>query len=102
ERTTITVGALGDHVFEPGWCAYTGSAFGTGGFARIERHRVVAAGENDTRHWHIDYLLGHAKTTVAAVARTAEADIECAVADALPGQPVPEFGASDCNCESHL
>lgn len=102
ERTTITVGALGEHVFERGWYAYTGSAFGTGGFARIERHRAVDDGENDTRHWHIDYLLGHIETTVAAVARTAEADIECVVADALPGQPVAGFGASDCDCDSHL
>ena len=59
ERATIIVGALGEHTFERGWYAYTGSALGSGGFVRIERHRAVANGENDTRHWHIDYLLGH-------------------------------------------
>ena len=102
ERTTITVGALGEHTFDRGWYAYTGSALGTGGFARVERHRAVDDGENDTRHWHIDYLLGHPTSRIAAVARTADADVECAVAGALPGQPVPEFGASDCNCDTHL
>lgn len=102
ERATITVGALGEHTFKRGWYAYTGSALGTGGFARVERHRAVVAGENDTRHWHIDYLLGHAQTTIAAVARTTDADVECAVAGVLPGQPVAGFGASDCDCDTHL
>ena len=102
ERAVITVGALDEHTFERGWYAYTGSALGTGGFARVERHRAVATGENDTRHWHIDYLLGQPETTVVAVARTADADVECAVAGALSGQPVAGFGASDCGCESHL
>lgn len=102
ERTDVTVGALGEHTFDRGWYAYTGSALGTGGFARVERHRAVAAGENDTRHWYIDYLLGHPTSRIAAVARTADADVECAVASALPGQPAPEFGASDCNCDTHF
>lgn len=102
ERAAITVGALGEHRFEEGWYAYVGSALGSGGFARIDRHRAVAVGQNDTRHWHIDYLLGHPMSRIAAVARTADADVECAVADALPGQPVERFGASDCDCESHL
>ncbi len=102
ERADITVGVLGEHTFERGWYAYTGSALGSGGFVRIERHRAVAAGENDTRHWHIDYLLGHPATSIAAVARTADAEVECAVAGALPGHPVAGFGASDCKCESHL
>jgi len=55
---SIEVGALGEHRFPAGWYAYTGSAFGTGGFARVDRHYELAAGERSTRHWHIDYLLG--------------------------------------------
>ncbi|WP_075936532.1 DUF123 domain-containing protein [Halosegnis longus] len=99
--TDIEVGALGTHRFEAGWYGYTGSALGAGGFSRIDRHAEVATGERDTRHWHIDYLLGHPDATLAADVRT-EADVECAVARALPAGPVAGFGASDCDCPSHL
>jgi Uri superfamily endonuclease len=102
EATTITVGALGEHRFPAGWYAYTGSAFGTGGFDRVDRHYELAAGKRDTRHWHIDYLLGHPNSRIRGDVRTPEADIECSVADALPEGPVGGFGASDCDCKSHL
>jgi Uri superfamily endonuclease len=109
ERAAITVGALGEYAFAAGWYAYTGSAFGPGGFARVDRHRALAAGERDARHWHVDYLLGHDTTAVDAVGLTPGHDIECAVSDALAqvacgegGQQVAAFGASDCGCESHL
>ncbi|MFB6354317.1 MAG: DUF123 domain-containing protein [Halobacteriales archaeon] len=98
--TTIRVGALGERAFPAGVYAYTGSAFGPGGFARIERHRRVAAGDADTRHWHIDYLLPSA--SVRDVYTAAGAAIECAVARSLPGERVDGFGASDCDCDSHL
>ena len=110
ERDTsgpIAVGALGEIAFPAGWYAYTGSALGSGGFGRIDRHRAVAAGDNDTRHWHIDYLLGDAATTVDQVVTT-EADIECAVAKRLDGpaaegvEHIDAFGCSDCDCRSHL
>lgn len=100
----IEVGALGDIEFPAGWYAYTGSALGAGGFARVERHRAVASGDNDARHWHIDYLLGDDATSVATVVTTA-ADIECAVARRLVdsvGGTIPDFGCSDCDCCSHL
>jgi Uri superfamily endonuclease len=58
ETAQIRVGALGTNTFDPGWYAYVGSANGPGGFARVERHRELAAGERDVRHWHVDYLLG--------------------------------------------
>jgi Uri superfamily endonuclease len=98
----IEVGALGEHRFPAGWYAYTGSAFGSGGFARVERHRGLAAGERDTRHWHVDYLLGHPDATLREVVRSPGADIECAVARRLPDGLVAGFGASDCDCRSHL
>lgn len=103
----ITVGALGEIEFPAGWYAYTGSALGSGGFGRIDRHRAVAAGDNDTRHWHIDYLLGDTATTIER-AVTTEADIECAVAQRVDGPTaegfdrVDSFGCSDCDCRSHL
>lgn len=99
---TIEVGALGVHEFAPGWYGYTGSALGSGGFSRVERHRELAAGERDTHHWHVDYLLGHPATSVDAVICSHGADIECSVAMALDGEPVPDFGCSDCPCLSHL
>ncbi|MFU1781082.1 GIY-YIG nuclease family protein [Haloarcula japonica] len=103
----ITVGALGEIEFPAGWYAYTGSALGSGGFGRIDRHRAVAAGDNDTRHWHIDYLLGDAATTVGQVVTT-EADIECSVAERVDGptaegfEGIDAFGCSDCDCRTHL
>ena len=100
----IEVGALGYIDFPAGWYAYTGSALGPGGFSRVERHRAVASGDNDARHWHVDYLLGDDATSVATAVRTA-ADVECAVAGRLVdavGDGVPDFGCSDCDCPSHL
>jgi len=101
---TLAVGALGSIEFDADWYAYTGSAFGPGGFARVERHRELAAGERDARHWHVDYLLGHPAAGIERVVRTHGADVECAVAGALAAEfdRVPAFGASDCDCASHL
>ena len=99
---TIEVGALGEHRFPSGGYAYTGSAFGSGGFGRVDRHYELAAGERATRHWHVDYLLGDETASIRGDVRTPDADVECAVAAALPPSPVEGFGASDCDCSSHL
>ena len=101
-RAEIQVGALGTRTFDPGWYAYCGSALGTGGFSRVDRHRELAAGERDVRHWHIDYLLGHPGASIDLVTTTADIDGECVVANALDGQRIPDFGCSDCPCCSHL
>ena len=98
----LEVGALGTHRFPAGAYAYTGSALGSGGFARVDRHRRLAAGESDTRHWHVDYLTGHPATDLVTVVTSAGADVECAVAGRVPDGPVDGFGASDCDCRSHL
>jgi Uri superfamily endonuclease len=100
--TTVEVGALGDRAFAAGAYAYVGSAFGPGGFARVDRHRELASGGRDTRHWHVDYLLGHPATTLEAAVTFPDADRECELAASLPGDPVPGFGASDCDCPAHL
>ena len=102
ERTTIEVGALGDREFRAGWYAYTGSALGSGGFARVERHREVATGRNDVRQWHIDYLLGHPATTLTQAVTSAGVDAECDIVRVLSGSRIAGFGASDCDCDSHL
>lgn len=102
EALAIDVGALGQCTCPAGGYAYTGSAMGSGGFARLDRHRRVAAGDNEARHWHVDSLLGHPDTALVAVERVVGADVECRVARALPDGPVDGFGASDCDCRSHL
>ena len=106
ERSTeIEVGALGSLSFEAGYYGYVGSAFGPGGLSRVDRHRRVAAGEHDVRHWHVDYLLGAAETELATVETFPDRDFECDLATAL-GEAgcgrVDGFGASDCDCPSHL
>ncbi|WP_435347729.1 GIY-YIG nuclease family protein [Haloarchaeobius sp. HRN-SO-5] len=98
---TLTVGALGEVRLDAGWYGYVGSALGAGGFARIDRHREVAVGERDVRHWHVDYLLGHEAATLRGDVRTCDLDVECAVARSLP-DAVSGFGCSDCDCSSHL
>lgn len=109
---TITVGALGSAEFPLGAYAYVGSAFGSNGLGRVDRHRRVADGSHDVRHWHVDYLGGHPNTSLAAVVAAPNADIECQLATTLQRQaaatsgdtatPVPGFGASDCECRAHL
>ncbi|TKX73311.1 MULTISPECIES: DUF123 domain-containing protein [Halorubrum] len=99
---TLSAGALGEHRLPAGAYAYTGSALGSGGFSRVDRHRRTASGDHDVRHWHVDYLLGHPAARIDRVVRSVGADVECAVAERLPAGPVDGFGASDCDCPSHL
>ena len=106
----IEVGALGSFEFTAGTYAYVGSAFGPGGLSRVDRHRELAAGERDVRHWHVDYLAGRPETTLRAVLLFPRADAQCAIARTLRGDyrrapddgPVSGFGSSDCPCDSHL
>ncbi|MFQ3294881.1 MAG: Uri superfamily endonuclease [Halobacteriales archaeon] len=98
----IDIGALGRRELDAGWFAYSGTAFGPGGFARIDRHRAVEEGRNETRHWHVDYLLGDAQSAISAVYRTPGIDAECRFSNAIPGRSIEGFGASDCDCDSHL
>ncbi len=103
--TEISVGALGSIEFEVGYYAYAGSAFGPGGLARVDRHRRIATGEHDVRHWHIDYLLGAGGISIARVETFPERDVECVLSSALRNEgvdSVESFGASDCDCVSHL
>jgi len=104
ESATVEFGAAGAYDLDAGWYAYTGSAFGAGGLKRVDRHRELADGERDARHWHVDYLLGHPETCVDAVHVTEDEDVECETARRLAdeAQPVAGLGASDCDCETHL
>jgi Uri superfamily endonuclease len=100
---SIDVGGLGTITFAEGDYVYAGSARGPGGLrARVRRHARV-----DKRfHWHIDYLLAHAKL-VGVHAVVGNERLECTWAIALArlsGARVaaPGFGASDCRCRAHL
>ena len=109
---TITVGALGAATFPAGAYAYVGSAFGSNGLGRVDRHRRVAAGAHDVQHWHVDYLGSHPDVTLDAAVVVPREDVECRlateIADAVDRRPAIEstpldgFGASDCTCARHL
>jgi endonuclease-3 len=100
----VAFGAKGAYDLDAGWYAYTGSAFGPGGLGRVDRHRELARGDSDARHWHVDYLLGHPESRVDTVHVTEDKDVECETARRLAddADPVAGLGASDCDCETHL
>ena len=95
----IEVGRLGAINFTAGWYAYVGSALG-GLRARVGRH----ARRRKKLHWHVDYLL--AAASVSEVIWTlSDERLECRIASVLRRQDfqsMPNFGASDCRCPSHL
>jgi endonuclease-3 len=99
---TVDVGSIGTVELPAGHYAYTGSALGPGGLARVDRHREIAAGERDVAQWHVDHLLSLDGASVAAAVRSPGADAECDVAAAVDGDDVEGFGATDCDCDSHL
>lgn len=92
----IGIGQLGEFDIVPGFYAYVGSAFGSGGLrARIGHHSESAA----SPHWHIDYLLQVAEPVEVWYA-TASQKLEHDWADLLEKAPqfripIPRFGSSD-------
>lgn len=105
QESDIQIGKLGKLHFRKGFYAYTGSALGTGGFKRVERHFNVSTGKNPTRKWHIDYLLPKSKIINAILLPTEDA-IECKLARGLRKisgiSLIQGFGCTDCTCETHL
>lgn len=97
----VRVGKLGTFVFPAGRYVYTGSAL-NGLEPRLARHQR----QHKTWHWHIDYLLPHARITHIRVCRTRRR-VECLLNRAVLKQPGAQvlannFGASDCRCQAHL
>ncbi|HEV2438303.1 MAG TPA: GIY-YIG nuclease family protein [Verrucomicrobiae bacterium] len=92
----LGIGSLGKFDMVPGFYAYVGSAFGSGGLrARIGHHLESTV----TPHWHIDHLLQIA-TLVEVWYSTQNRKLERHWADLLaemPGfhVPIPRFGSSD-------
>jgi sugar fermentation stimulation protein A len=100
EQKNIVVGSLGSFTFAAGWYVYTGSAQKNLSH-RIKRHlRKI----RKKTHWHLDYLTPHTRS-IQALPIMSYRNLECDLAQSLHtlgGVPIPGFGCSDCNCESHL
>ncbi|MFP3904427.1 MAG: GIY-YIG nuclease family protein [Armatimonadota bacterium] len=98
QEFTTRVGALGPLVFRAGGYAYVGSAM-NGLQQRVQRH----LSDDKKKHWHIDYLLEDA-AVADVVTIPSGRRIECELARKLSqlAASVPGFGASDCDCSSHL
>ena len=100
---TVRIGALGEIAFRQGWHVYVGSALGSGGLLRLERHKELARSHDKKPKWHIDYLLVNPRFRLegAIFAMTGER-LECRLAGQIQGEGVLAFGCSDCDCASHL
>ncbi|KUK61265.1 MAG: hypothetical protein XE10_1334 [Methanoculleus marisnigri] len=99
----VRIGALGVREFPRGRHVYIGSAQGSGGLARADRHVRLALRRDRPPRWHIDHLLLDPHFAPAAVVTAAtDRDCECDLARAVGGAYIPGFGCSDCTCPSHL
>lgn len=103
KRRPLRVGKLGRLMLQPGFYVYVGSAFGPGGLtARIRHHRQIAA----RPHWHIDYLRAvcDLKEVWFTPAPGRQEHSWAKVMARMPGaeMPLPGFGSSDCDCQTHL
>jgi Uri superfamily endonuclease len=100
---TIRAGALGEIGFRRGWHIYVGSALGSGGLARLDRHIALSRDRDRRPKWHVDYLSTSPSFTLRfAVSAPTTERLECLLAAAIGGESVPGFGCSDCGCTSHL
>lgn len=102
-ESTILFGSMGDIRCHDGYYCYVGSAYGPGGFKRVDRHQDRSKKAKSAPHWHIDYLLDHEASTVIDDIRVPGGD-ECALARQLRPRldPIPSIGATDCSCDIHL
>jgi Uri superfamily endonuclease len=97
----LRIGKLGTFLFPAGPYIYTGSAL-SGLGRRLARHQR----QEKRLHWHIDYLLRHARIERITVEPTQDRR-ECALNRESMEQPgaqviVRGFGSSDCRCPAHL
>jgi Uri superfamily endonuclease len=99
----IQIGRLGKMQLQPGYYVYVGSALGLGGLrARITHHQKTPP----RPHWHIDYLRAHTQIHCIWFSygeRRREHQWARAVQTMSDAKgPLLGFGASDCDCRSHL
>ncbi|MFW6006621.1 MAG: GIY-YIG nuclease family protein [Bacillota bacterium] len=100
-KVDINIGAKGECFFPDGLYYYTGSAQ-KNLQARVERH----FSDKKNNHWHIDYFLEKAQIR-SCCTWPLSGEKECELAhfflNKLNGKIIVSgFGASDCNCDSHL
>ena len=89
-RCTVRIGALGELPFRAGWHVYVGSALGSGGLKRLDRHVSLARERNRRPTWHIDYLIIDPRFSLSfTVSAPTTDDLECSLARNLgePGIP---------------
>lgn len=96
----IRIGKLGKIRFRKGYYVYIGSALNSLE-ARLARHER----KRKKMHWHIDYFLKHSKIA-GILTKITPFKEECGASKQILAldlsSPVKKFGASDCNCNSHL
>lgn len=100
DNVKIKVGSIGEIEFCQGFYGYIGSSRSSN-FARLKRHKDISINNNNTRHWHIDYLNGNENTKLYGAYITQSAK-ECVVSESINLDMIEKFGCSDCDCESHL
>lgn len=86
-------------LFRRGFYIYVGSAL-KGLSSRVRRHLR----QTERAFWHIDYIKGDMKVLKVFIIRSPR-KIECEIAKELKeiaDDYIPNFGSSDCRCESHL
>jgi endonuclease-3 len=103
EDLKIEIGSLGFFELEQGFYAYNGSAFGPGGFKRVDRHKGKSV-EGGDAYWHIDYLLVREEVEIVRVFKSEGSDLECSLSEEMKDifESISGFGCSDCGCDSHL
>jgi Uri superfamily endonuclease len=92
----LDIGRLGSYDIIPGFYAYVGSAFGSGGLRARLQHHLESVAEP---HWHIDYLMGSAEPVEVWYALTGRKLVQDP-AELLTKStgfriPIPRFGSSD-------
>lgn len=102
----IRIGKLGEFLFEKGYYAYVGSAFGkaTNIENRIKRYKKLAEEKKGNLKWHIDYLLASDGVKIVDVIKFND-KIECIIVQEMRPKskiPIKKFGSSDCKCPTHL
>ena len=103
EHRSIKIGKLGTNKFNKGYYGYVGSAFGPGGLRARIRHHLR---KSRNPHWHVDYLRRRSSPVQIwwSTTRIRREHDWAAVMGKLLGasRVIKGFGASDCNCFSHL
>ena len=104
----IRIGALKNIFFPKGYYFYVGSGMGNIGSStllnRVKRHLLNQSEKKI--HWHIDYLLANSTSIITKVYLIPSVEpSECFIAQEISNcsdNIIENFGASDCNCRSHL